>query len=51
MVWFGLFVGSTVGSFIGSSFDGHNFVGFWSFALGTVGGILGIWAGYKISTS
>lgn len=51
MVWLGLFVGSTIGSLIGSAFDGGNFLGVWSFTLGTIGALVGIWAGYKIANS
>jgi hypothetical protein len=51
MVWLGLFVGSTVGGLIGAAIDHGNGLGFWSFALGTIGSIIGVWAGYKLSTS
>ena len=49
-VWLGLFVGSTVGSFLPELWGGGllSFSSiFWSF----VGGIVGIWAGYKIGQS
>jgi hypothetical protein len=49
LIWIGVFVGSTVGSWIGALFDHGNWFGGWSIALGAVGAFLGIWAGYKIS--
>lgn len=47
-IWIGVLVGSTVGSGLGSLLDHGNFLGVWSFALGTIGAIVGIWAGYKL---
>jgi len=49
MIYLGVFVGSTIGSGIGSLFDHGNFFGWWGFLLGTIGAFVGIWAGYKIS--
>lgn len=49
MVWIGLTIGGGVGSWIGSLIDHGNFFGAWGLILGTVGSILGIWAGYKIA--
>ena len=50
MVMLGLLVGSTVGGFLGSAI-GHNYTGLggWSILLSAVGGIAGIWLGYRIS--
>ena len=41
-------VGSTVGSLIPSMW-GDNMFSFWSVILTAVGGIFGIWLGYKLS--
>ena len=40
---------STLGGLIGQyALDNGNFLGGWSMLLGTVGGILGVWIGYKV---
>ena len=48
LVWIGLTVGSTVGSFIPSLWNAGIF-SFSSILLGGVGGIIGILLGYKYS--
>ncbi len=48
-IYIGIFIGSTVGSVLGGLLDKGNFFGFWSIVLGTVGGVIGIWAGYKLA--
>lgn len=48
MIWLGMFVGFTVGSFIPMLW-GDNMLSFSSIILTAVGGIVGIYAGYKIS--
>ncbi len=44
----GIFVGSTAGSWLGSLLDHGNFFGLWSILVGGVGGILGVWAGWRL---
>ncbi len=48
MIYLGVFVGSSVGSWLGSLLDHGNFFGLWGILLGTIGAIAGIWIGYKI---
>jgi hypothetical protein len=48
MIWIGVTIGSTLGSWLGAMFDHGNWLGGWSLILGTIGSIVGIWAGYKI---
>ena len=48
LIWLGLFVGSTVGGMLPELW-GDNVFSFWSVILTAVGGIIGIWLGYKIS--
>ena len=49
LIWIGIFIGSTIGGWLGALMDHGNWFGGWSITLGGVGSILGIWAGYKIS--
>lgn len=51
LIYLGIFVGSTLGSWLGSAFDHGNFFGLWSILLGGVGAVIGVWAGYKIGNS
>jgi hypothetical protein len=48
-IYAGIFFGSGIGSWLGSLLDHGNFFGAWSIILGSVGAIIGIWAGYKLS--
>ena len=48
MIWIGMFIGSTIGGFIPSLW-GSNFLSFSSILLTAVGGIIGIWLGFKLS--
>jgi outer membrane lipoprotein SlyB len=48
LVYIGLFVGSTIGSWIGAAITGGNWFSTWSIILGSVGALAGIWAGYKV---
>jgi hypothetical protein len=51
LVWIGLTIGSIVGSGLGSLMDNGNYFGVWGIVLGALGGIAGIWAGYKIGNN
>jgi hypothetical protein len=48
-IWIGVFVFSTLGSWLGAMMDHGSWFGGWSIALGAVGAFVGIWAGYKLS--
>ena len=47
MIWIGIFVGSTIGGWIGALMSHGNWLGWQSFAGGTVGSFAGIYAGFK----
>ena len=47
-IWTGIFIGSIIGSWIGSVLDHGNFFGLWSILFGGVGAIAGVWAGFKL---
>ena len=47
LVWIGLIVGSTAGGMAPELWGGNVFSG-WGVALSTLGGLAGIWAGYKL---
>jgi hypothetical protein len=47
MVWGGVFVGSTIGGFIPTLW-GDSFLSFSSIILTAVGGLAGIWLGFKL---
>lgn len=46
-IWVGVFVGSTVGSYIPSLW-GAGLLSFSSIILGTVGALAGLWIGFKL---
>ena len=48
LIMVGLTVGSAAGSFIPALW-GADWFSMWSVFLGMVGGLVGIWAGYKLS--
>lgn len=48
IIWLGLFVGSTVGGFIPSLW-GAGMFSFWGVIFTALGGIAGIWVGYRMS--
>jgi len=48
LIWIGLAIGSTVGGFIPSLW-GASMFSLWSTLLSALGGVLGIWAGFKAS--
>lgn len=48
LIWIGVFAGSTIGSFLPMLW-GDSALSFSSIILSTVGGLAGIWGGYKLS--
>lgn len=48
LIWLGVFVGGTVGGYIPVLF-GAGFLSYSSIIMSTLGGMLGIWAGFKLS--
>ena len=48
-IYAGVFIGSVLGSWIGSLFDHGNLFGIWGILFGAIGGIVGVWAGYKLT--
>jgi hypothetical protein len=48
MIWIGVAVGGTLGSWLGALMTHGNWMSAWSILLGTLGSIAGIWAGYKV---
>jgi hypothetical protein len=49
MIFIGITVFSLIGSWLGGMLDGGNMFGVWGILFGTVGGFVGIWAGFKIA--
>ena len=49
-VWIGLFVGSTIGSYIPTLW-GVGFLSYSSALASAIGGIFGIWAGFKLGNN
>jgi len=47
MIWLGLIVGSTIGGFIPSLW-GESFLSYSSVFLTAIGGLVGIWIGFKL---
>ncbi len=47
MIFLGITVFGTIGSWLGAAMDGGNWFGVWSILLGAVGSFFGIWAGYR----
>ena len=47
-IWIGMFVGGAIGGYIPGLW-GDNFLTFSSVILTAVGGLIGIWIGFKIS--
>lgn len=48
MISIGVAVGSTIGALLPQLWGDHDFLSPMSFLLGFVGGLVGIWAGYKL---
>jgi uncharacterized membrane protein YeaQ/YmgE (transglycosylase-associated protein family) len=51
LIGFGFIVGSTVGGFVPSAWGDNNFFSMSGILLSVVGGVAGIWAGYRLSQS
>ncbi len=49
LVWLGIFIGGTAGSYLGAVPDHGNWLGGWSILGSLVGSLLGIWAAYQIN--
>jgi hypothetical protein len=49
LIYVGLFVGSTVGGWLGAVVAHGNWLSVWSVLGDTIGAFAGIWAGYKAS--
>jgi uncharacterized membrane protein YeaQ/YmgE (transglycosylase-associated protein family) len=49
LIGFGFMLGSTVGGFVPSAWGDNNFFSPAGMLLSVVGGVVGIWAGYRIS--
>lgn len=47
MITIGIFIGSSLGSWLGASIDHGNWFGAASILLGAVGSFAGVWGGYK----
>lgn len=47
MITIGIFLGGTLGGWLGALFSHGNWLSGWSIILSTVGSLAGIWAGYK----
>ena len=48
LMYMGAFVGSTIGGFV-PSLLGVSWLSVWGLVASGVGGILGVWAGYKVA--
>ncbi|HTK33642.1 MAG TPA: hypothetical protein VL335_03835 [Candidatus Paceibacterota bacterium] len=48
LIWIGVFIGSTAGSFLPMLW-GDSALSFSSIIWSTIGGLLGIWGGFKLS--
>jgi hypothetical protein len=48
MIWIGITVGGLLGGWLGAVLDHGNSLGAFSIVLGTVGSLVGLWAGYKV---
>jgi hypothetical protein len=47
MIFLGIAVVGTFGSWLGSLLDHGNWFGAWSILFGTIGSFAGVWVGYK----
>lgn len=51
MIFIGITVVGTLGSWLGAAMSHGNWLSGWSILLGSVGSLAGIWAGYKAGQS
>lgn len=51
LIWLGIFLGGTIGSWIGAALTHGNWFSLTSILLGTVGSLVGVWVGYKIGSN
>ena len=51
MILVGATAGGLIGGWLGSMLDHGNMFGTWGIILSTIGGVVGIWAGYKIGNN
>lgn len=51
MIFLGVLIGSTIGGWAGGALDHGNWFGGWSLLLGTLGGLVGVWLGYKAGSN
>lgn len=51
MIFLGVTVVGTLGSWLGALMDHGNWFGSWSILLGLIGSFVGIWVGYKIANN
>ena len=47
MIFIGIAVFGTLGGWLGAAMDHGNWFGGWSLLLGTIGSLVGVWAGFK----
>lgn len=47
-IWAGLFLGSTIGGIVPAMWGGDMF-SIWGIIMSFVGGIVGMWAGYRVA--
>ncbi len=47
MIFLGVIIVGTIGSWIGAAMGHGNWLGGWSLLFGTVGSLAGVWAGFK----
>jgi hypothetical protein len=47
-IWGGIFIGSTIGGFIPALWGGNAVFSMSSVVLSGVGGLVGLWAGFKV---
>jgi hypothetical protein len=51
MIFIGIAVLGTIGSWLGAAMSHGNWFGAWSILLGTAGSLAGVWAGFKAGQS